>query len=257
MTDAALFWHPRRLLLTLLEDADCTLACAQTLALARAFEAEVTGILVEETSIHELAALTVCTHVGAVTGRFQQLDATRLAAQAERRAALLRQQVEALEAELGRRVAFRVLQGGAVDSLREAKPHDLIFYTGSFSRLEDPEQVAALLEAARQSSGLLLQPPRQQWQEGPVIALYRTAEVAERLLPVLQRLSGAAEIEQHLVGDTSEALTLGSLLATQRHARLLVVELDDRQADEKWYRALRQGMRRLNCPLLLINPHQQ
>ena len=38
MTDAAL--APAALLLTLLEDADCTLACAQTLSLARAFEAE-------------------------------------------------------------------------------------------------------------------------------------------------------------------------------------------------------------------------
>src|SRR5690625_6731541 len=74
MTDEELFWRPRRLLLALLEDADSMLVCAQTVTMARAFETEVSGVLVEENAIFELAALTVCTEVGAVTRRFQQLD---------------------------------------------------------------------------------------------------------------------------------------------------------------------------------------
>jgi len=254
MTDEELFWRPRRLLLALLEDADSTLVCAQTVTMARAFETEVSGILVEETAIFELAALTVCAEVGAVTRRFQQLDPEGLAARADRRAALLRREIEALEASLGQAVPLRVLRGRTVDPLREAGPDDLIFYTGGPGRLDNRDEVAALLEAARESAGLLLQPPRVPWREGPVVALHHAPEAAERLLPVLQRLANGADIEQHLAVDTAEALVAGSLLAEQRRARLLVVELAEAEAGERMQRALRQCMRRLNCPLLLINP---
>lgn len=257
MTEEDLSWRPRRLLLALLEDADTTLVCAQTVTIARAFETEVSGVLVEETALFELAALTVCAEVGAVTRQFQPIEASSLAAQSERRAARFRRKLQALEASLERPVPLQVRRGESRDPLREARPEDLIFYTGAPSRLEDQQEVAALLEAARHSAGLLLQPPRAPRRDGPLVALYHSPEVADHLRPVLDRLAEGAEIEEHLAADTAEALVAGSLLAEQRGARLLAVELGEEQADARVQRALRQGLRRLNCPLLLINPQPQ
>ena len=248
------FWRPRRLLLTLLEDADSTLVSAQAAALAGALEAEVAGVLVEEEALFELAALTVCAEVGSVTGQFQRIETTPIRARARRSANLYRREMEALQERLGRPVPLRVLRGHALDPIREAEEGDLVFYTGAHGRLEDREEAAALLEAARHLSGLLLLPAGRPGGSGPLVALYHSPETAERLLPTMQRLAGKAGLEQHLASDTTEALLLGSLLAEQRRARLLVVELDGDKADEARQRALRQSLRHLNCPLLLINP---
>src|SRR5690625_808760 len=110
MTRSEKPWRPRRLLLTLLDESDATLVCAQTVVMARALEAEVSGVLVEESALFELAALQICAEIGAVTGRFRHMDEEALIARAQRRAALFRRELEALQETLGRPVPpLRVL----------------------------------------------------------------------------------------------------------------------------------------------------
>ncbi|HLS69254.1 MAG TPA: hypothetical protein VK035_07915 [Kiloniellales bacterium] len=249
------FDRPRRLLLTLLEDADSRVVLSQTAILARAFEAEISGVLVEEETLFELAALTVCAEVGAVTRQFQQIDATTLAARARRSASLFRREMEALQETIGRPIPLQVLRGHALDPLRAAGRGDLVIYTGAHSRLDEREEVAKLLEAARHLYGVLLPPAGAPRQNGPLVAVYCSPETARRLSPVVEPLAGREGLDEHLASDTAEALVLGSLLAEQRRARLLVVELDEDDADEPRQRALRQSLRHLNCPLLLMNPN--
>lgn len=253
MNEPREIWHPRRLLLSLLDEADRRLVLAHTARLARALETEISSVFVEEADLFDLASLALGIEVGAVSQRLRQLDAATLLAESELRAAGFRRELMALAAGLGRTAEMEVLRGHPLDSLRQARRDDLVYYTGSFERLSRP-LARDLLEETKGTAGLLLSPSRAGRANGPLVATIGSELMAERLLPTLRRLAGEKELQVQIVAEAGRELAAGTVLAERHRAGLLVSEAGEPAADTA--DAVRAALRRLRCPLLLINPSQ-
>lgn len=242
-------WRPKRLLLEILADADRRAVLTQAGALARALEAEIAGVFVEEADLFDLAALPLGSEMGSVSRRLRPIETATLAAETTRSAAAFRREFATLAEALGRSVRLEVLRGRALDSIRRAGRDDLVVYTGSPLRLEEAALTSALLKAAQRTAGLLLAPPQAEATSGPVIVAARSTATLEFALPALRRLAGDAELRLEVpvagLADTA-------VLARRCRARLLVGEAEPARPGQE--RELRLALRRLRCPLLLLNP---
>lgn len=246
-------WHPKRLLLEILADADRQTVLAQAATVARALEVEIAGVFVEEADLFDLAALPLGSEIGSVSRRLRRLETASLTAEATRSAAAFRREFATLSEALGRSVRLEVLRGRSLDPIRQAGREDLVIYTGSTGRLEEAAFARALLEASERTAGLLLTPPRSEAASGPVIVAARSPARLEPALPALRRLAGEAEVlvETPAIG-AGGGLPAAAALARHWRARLLVGEVETARPGLE--EELHLALRRLRCPLLLLNP---
>lgn len=256
MSPQGALWRPRRLLLSLSEEGDTGPVLTRMAGLARSLEAEVTGVLVEEAALYDLAALAFGTEVGAVTRRPRHLEAAELAAQARRRETAVRRALAGLAERLGRPVPLEVLRGHRLDPLRRAGREDLVFSAGALALLEDRSEAMALLECLRHTAGLLLSPLHGGAASGPLLASFSSQAIAEPLLPSLQRLAGAAGPDVEITAGGFDSLLAGVQRAERTRASLLVADLSGHGGPEQ-VRALRFALRHLSCPLLLVSSDPQ
>ncbi|MEX2631963.1 MAG: hypothetical protein WD341_18660 [Tistlia sp.] len=269
-------WQPRRVVMSLLADADGRAALAQAAQLARSLGSELACVFVEESDLMALAALPNSAEIGRVSGRLRPIDSRTLNAELARNLAAVRRDFSALAGTLvgaGER-EVEVLRGHALDPFRRALPDDLLFYAGSLRRLAGRDLMETLQEAALRTAGILLPQAQPTAAAGPVVAVVGSAAGAERILPVLQRLAGGpgSAIEIFLAGaparlppglaagapgvrlrgvEGSAALHSVAAIAARSGARLLVSETGAALLSQG--AELRAVLRQLRCPLLLMN----
>lgn len=254
MTNTKVVWRPRRLLLDLLAAEDRRGLLDQAARLARALEADIAGYVVEDSALFDLAGLPFGTEIGAVSRRQRAVETDSLSAAMARSVAACRRDLARLADSLGHAVPLEVVRGRAADPLRRARREDLVVFAGAAQRLDDPELAAALVEAARRAAGLLLAPTRPAATVGPILAQLSSPAHGETLLPLLRRLAGDGEATIDLSVADPDALSLALASARRRRARLVVGEAGAVLVDGAGGQArLRLLLRRLPCPLLLVN----
>lgn len=279
MTASPASWQPRRVLMSLLADADGRAALAQAAQLARALGSELACVFVEESDLVALASLPNSGEMGRISRRLRPLDSATLAAEMARSLAAIRRDFSALAEPAGGDRQVEVLRGHAHEPIRRALPDDLVFYAGSLQRLVERELMEALQDAALRTAGILLpSAAASAAAEGPVVAVVDSLAGAERNLPVLRRLAGSPQnaieifvsgaLPELLAGplaalepnvrlrglEQSTALHAAAGIAARNRARLLVSEASAELLGEG--AGLRGLLRELRCPLLLMNPAQ-
>lgn len=249
------FTLPERIVVELQPGADIRLATGMAARLARIFGCKIKGVFIEDVRLQELAELAIAMEISIIDRQLRTLHAAALPTELRRSQEAARRDFEALAMELEVEVELEVARGSPRAS-SEMQPDDILLAGAALDRAFH-ESLLEQISAAKVLGVAFPAARRPQWQ-GEVMAVLGSEPTRLRFDPLLRRITDAeqAELEIDVAEDPLAALLqvveqAERSVARVRLPRMIVAEtglLDSPDA-----RLLRSVIRRMGCPVLLIN----
>lgn len=255
MTETAL---PKRVVVELHPGSDIRAAAAQAAGLARMFDSEIKGVFIEDQALMELAGLPAAIEIGLISRRPRPFDPEAMATEMRRSLSAARRAFAALARDLHREVALEVMRRPEAAPRPAFRPDDLLLVAGS------AEQALAAASptriAAAKALGIAFPPARAPAWRGAIHAILTSEQARRSAEPLLTRIAAAEHVQLDItVSDQPMAAALAFAELAERHGaaaahrlpRMIVGETS--LLDQSTGRGLRTLMRRVACPVVLLN----